>query len=67
MRAYRRCGISWQTDSCESDIDDFALNADSVYKNKAADNGDPGIDAELLSERVRCTTGGFIFVNGIGV
>jgi len=58
MRAYRRCGISWQTDSCESDIDDFALTADSVYKNKAADNGDPGINAELLTERVRCTTGG---------
>jgi PKD repeat protein len=58
MRAYRRCDISWQTDLCESDINDFALNADSAYKNKGIDNTEPGIDTELLTKRLRCTTGG---------
>ncbi|MDQ3130908.1 MAG: carbohydrate-binding protein [Acidobacteriota bacterium] len=58
MSAYRRCDVSWQTDLCESEIDDFALNADSAYKNKATDATDPGINAELLAERLRCTTGG---------
>ncbi len=58
MAAYRRCDVSWQTDKCESEINDFALSPDSAYKNKATDATDPGIDAELLTERLRCTSGG---------
>ena len=58
MSGYRRCDVLWQTDLCESEIKDFALNPDSVYKNKATDGTDPGIDAKLLFDRLRCTSGG---------
>ncbi len=58
MQAYRRCGDSWQSDACESGVGDFALRSDSAYKNRAADQTDPGINAALLTERIRCTAGG---------
>ncbi|HLM62262.1 MAG TPA: carbohydrate-binding protein, partial [Pyrinomonadaceae bacterium] len=58
MQSYRRCGNSWQSDPCESNISDFALRADSAYKNKATDSTDPGINATLLTERLRCTSSG---------
>ena len=58
MQSYRRCGESWQSDLCEGDVEDYALRADSEYANKAIDNTDPGINAALLSERLRCTSSG---------
>ena len=58
MQAYRRCGDSWQSDPCESSVGDFALRTDSPYKDKATDATDPGINAALLTERIRCTAGG---------
>lgn len=70
MQAYRRCGDSWQSDPCETNISDFALRADSAFKNKATDTTDPGIDATLLAERVRCTSDGdsrSCITNGSGI
>ncbi|HXG84993.1 MAG TPA: FG-GAP-like repeat-containing protein [Pyrinomonadaceae bacterium] len=58
MQAYRRCGASAAGDPCDLSVGDFALSNASPYKNKAADNTDPGINAPLLSERLRCTLSG---------
>jgi hypothetical protein len=58
MQAYRNCGSSASADPCDANISDFALRGDSLYKNKATDGTDPGINSALLTERVRCTTSG---------
>jgi PKD repeat protein len=58
MQNYRNCGPSAITDPCNSSISDFALRADSPYRNTAGDNTDPGIDAVLLTDRVKCTASG---------
>jgi hypothetical protein len=36
----------------------FCFARDSAYKNKATDSTDPGINAALLTERLRCTSSG---------
>lgn len=58
MQAYRNCGTSAAADPCSANISDFSLRVDSLYKNKATDGTDPGINSALLTERVRCTTSG---------
>ena len=58
MNAYRRCSPSVISDPCNSNVSDFALRPDSVLKNRASDNTDPGVNSELLSERIRCTIAG---------
>lgn len=58
MRAYRNCGISPFSDPCEAVPANFVLNNDSPFKGRATDGNDPGIDASLLTERIRCTMGG---------
>jgi len=58
MQAYRRCDASAANDPCNLTVNDFALSAASPYKNKAGDNTDPGINAPLLNERLRCTVNG---------
>ena len=58
MQAYRNCGTSYTSDPCNANVSDFSLRADSLYKNKATDGTDPGINSALLTERVRCTTSG---------
>jgi len=58
MQSYRRCGSSAAADPCDSAISDFSLNTSSPYKNSATDSSDPGIDASLLTDRIRCTISG---------
>ena len=58
MQRYRNCHISIALDPCKTLVSDFALRADSPYKGFASDGSDPGIDAEFLAERIRCTASG---------
>lgn len=57
MNNYSECNIS-SSDLCEKQINDFALQNISPYKNQASDGKDPGIDAVLLDQRVKCTLDG---------
>jgi len=58
MQAYRRCGSSPTSDPCDLAVSDFALNTSSPYKNSATDSSDPGINASLLTDRIRCSITG---------
>ena len=58
MKAYRNCNISFISDPCEFSPSDFGLREDSPYKNAATDSTDPGINVDLLEERIRCTASG---------
>lgn len=58
MASYSRCRISYLDDECGATPSDFALREGSPYRNAASDLTDPGINAELLAERTRCTLGG---------
>jgi len=58
MQGYRRCDPSADTDPCNMMATDFSLRPDSIFKNTATDNTDPGIDVVKLNERTRCTVGG---------
>ena len=57
MVHYRNCSVL-PSDPCDSLLGDFALRPDSPYRNTASDHSDPGIDAVLLAERLRCTSSG---------
>ena len=58
MKGYRNCGGSFLTDPCEGSIEDFGLKSESPYKGTASDMSDPGINVDVLNERVRCTQTG---------
>lgn len=58
MVLYRRCRLSYLEDACGATPSDFALRDDSPYRNTASDLNDPGINAGLLAERIRCTMDG---------
>lgn len=58
MQSYRRCSLATASDLCRLAISDFSLSSNSPYKNSATDGSDPGINASLLTDRLRCSSTG---------
>jgi hypothetical protein len=56
MVGYRRCGISPASDPCDLPISAYRLSDASVYKRQAGT--DPGINVDVLTERLKCTASG---------
>jgi PKD repeat protein len=57
MRAFRQCGPSPMVDQCGAASAAYGLREDSLFRSLIG-TPDPGVDADLLSERLRCTSSG---------
>ncbi|MFZ1702492.1 MAG: PKD domain-containing protein [Pyrinomonadaceae bacterium] len=58
MIRYRTCNGTFLTEPCEGPVDNFGLNDDTRFKGTATDKTDPGVNVEVLNERIRCTRTG---------